>query len=477
MSFALSQSLDPNKVFFTRKSELTKRWDVPYFVPSIVALEKKVQKITPHRLRDFVLRMSGGSTPLTTESETHYTESSDGVPFIRVQNLSTTGQLNLEDCKRVTRSTHQTLLERSRLGGGELLVKITGVGRMAVASVVPEKFEANINQHIAAIWTDSIKTSEALASYLNLDFVERLASRRSTGGTRPALDYPALLSLPIIMDERVPKLVNAAIQRSNEQLSKASSLLAEIDGILLKELGITPKPLPPNTIKSRIFRRPFSTVVGSRFDAPANWTELTLKSKIYPCRKLTDLVSINPTTCFDTITNSQPVTFVPMEAVSETFGEISENYSRPLSESGSYTTFREGDLIWAKITPCMENGKSAVAEKLVNGFGFGSTEFHVFRPTNSNLKIHYLHALFRMAIVREHARLFFGGSSGHQRVDEEFFNRLEIPLPPVEVQEEIVAEIEKVRTAAQALRRQAAAELAAAKKSIEAMILGEAAAK
>lgn len=51
--------------------------------------------------------MAGGATPSTKEAETHYTEDADGVPFIRVQNLSTTGRLNLDDCKRITRSTHE----------------------------------------------------------------------------------------------------------------------------------------------------------------------------------------------------------------------------------------------------------------------------------------------------------------------------------------------------------------------------------
>jgi hypothetical protein len=81
---------------------------------------------------------------------------------------------------------------------------------MAVASVVPQDFEGNINQHIVAIRTKDAKTSEALAAYLNLDIAEQLASRRSTGGTRPALDYPALLSIPIISDQRIPQLVSSS---------------------------------------------------------------------------------------------------------------------------------------------------------------------------------------------------------------------------------------------------------------------------
>ena len=94
--------------------------------------------------------MAGGSTPLKSEGDQHYTTADNGVPFIRVQNLTATGELNLDDVKHITQSTHAKLLGRSRLKGGELLVKNTGVGRMAVASVVPPKTEANINQHIAA---------------------------------------------------------------------------------------------------------------------------------------------------------------------------------------------------------------------------------------------------------------------------------------------------------------------------------------
>ncbi len=147
MSFALSKKVNSSKAFLTRKSEVTGRCDPFYFRPELVALERRVRQVTSRRLRDFVLSIAGGATPSRTETDTHYTEGPDGVPFIRVQNLSTTGQLNLDNCKRITRSTHEGLLGRSRLFGGELLVKITGVGRMAVASVVPNGFEGNINQH------------------------------------------------------------------------------------------------------------------------------------------------------------------------------------------------------------------------------------------------------------------------------------------------------------------------------------------
>jgi hypothetical protein len=153
------------------------------------------------------------------------------------------------------------------LSGGELLVKITGVGRMAVASVVPDDFEANINQHIVAIRTKDRNNSETLAAWLNLDTAERLASRRSTGGTRPALDYPALLSIPIVYDERIPELVGAAVRRYEDQIAAAKALLATIDQVVLEELSASrPKELP-NTLQDRLFTRKFHQVTGTRWDA------------------------------------------------------------------------------------------------------------------------------------------------------------------------------------------------------------------
>ncbi len=473
MSFVLGKTVNPAKVFIEHKTNVTGRWDPFFYRPELVALEKRVRKASSHRVRQFARSMAGGATPSTKEAETHYTESEDGVPFIRVQNLSTTGRLDLADCKRITRSTHEGLLKRSRLSGGELLVKITGVGRMAVASVVPEDFEGNINQHIAAIKTDDIKTSETLAAYLNLDIAERLASRRSTGGTRPALDYPALLSIPVIFDSRIPKLMNAAVQRHQERVEEAKRLLSTIDDVLLDQLGIPRQPEPPNTLKSRIFKRDFSSVSGKRIDPAANWKRLSLDGGKFLLRRLRDVASINPITRFPKLELGTPVSFVPMDAVSDVFGEIAERQTRPIEEAGSYTPFQNGDVIWAKITPCMENGKAAVADGLAEGVGYGSTEFHVFRRRTNELLPHYLHHLLRLKTVREHARRNFTGSSGHQRVDENFFYRMEIPFPSKKIQERIAEKAEATKCQARKLFADARTDLEKAKRDIEALILGK----
>lgn len=451
------------------------RHDAYYYLPRFARLEAKVLARSQAKLRDFILAMSGGSTPKTDEQEKYYADGASGIPFVRVQNLSVSGELSLDDVKFVNRETHEGLLARSQVKPDDLLVKITGVGRMAVASVSASGFEGNINQHIARIRTKDRFTSEALATWLNTDIAEALAKRRSTGGTRPALDFGALRSMPVILDDRVQTAMRGAFDQYKRALAKAEEKLAGIDAYLLSELGITPPPVPENSIANRIFTAQRRELAGWRFDARVHRYSYDLLSQIYENVWLKNIAAINPPTVFSNINEETPLSFIPMESISEKDGSIVSRLSRPYIENIGYTRFQESDLLWAKITPCMENGKSAVAEGLLNGYGFGSTEFHVLRTRTENLNIKYLHALLRMKSLRQAATNFFGGSSGHQRVDTAFLLRLRIPLPNIEIQNQMVEKIEQIKIEAERLKFQAESNLEATKRRIESMLLGEAA--
>ena len=287
-SYSISPTLKSNRVFILQKSELEKRFDPFFYVPELLELEKKVLAKKPRKLRDYVLSVSSGATPKTTESEKYYAEKENGIPFLRVQNLSPTGVLEFDDCKYINEETHKGMLKRSQVSAGDLLVKITGVGRMAIASVAPEGFEGNINQHVCVIKTGSREISETLAAFLNSDIGEKLASRRSAGGTRPALDYPALLSIPIIEDKRILEITNKVIEQKQKNEAKAEKLLASIDDYLLKELDITLPTPSENTLKNRIFIKKFKDINGSRFDPQYYLEQVLIKNPI----KLSKLVNI-----------------------------------------------------------------------------------------------------------------------------------------------------------------------------------------
>jgi type I restriction enzyme S subunit len=150
------------------------------------------------------------------------------------------------------------------------------------------------------------------------------------------------------------------------------------------------------------------------------------------------------------------ITFVPMAAVCEHSGTIVAPQTKPFSAvSKGYTPFIEGDVIWAKITPCMENGKAAIARDLTNGIGFGSTEFFVLRSRGLVLP-QYLHRFVRQEKFRAAAQKTMNSAVGQARVPRDFLFAAPIPLPPLPEQHKIVARLE----ALEARIRRARAKLA-----------------
>jgi type I restriction enzyme, S subunit len=167
-----------------------------------------------------------------------------------------------------------------------------------------------------------------------------------------------------------------------------------------------------------------------------------LESSIFPNIPLKRLIEINPKVSFSNFTE---ISFVPMNSVSDETGEILKKKIAKTENAKGYTKFKEGDLLWAKITPCMENGKSAIANNLLNGFGYGSTEFYVLRPISKIIDIDYLHLLLRLELVKKKATAFFTGSAGQQRVPKFFLEDLNIPVPPIEIQKKFIFEIKELK--------------------------------
>lgn len=183
------------------------------------------------------------------------------------------------------------------------------------------------------------------------------------------------------------------------------------------------------------FNKVFSLTAKSKFTIESKW-ELV---------KLSDITEINPSkTELSEIDNNTIVSFIEMASVSND-GFITQKVDKPLKKlrKGSFTYFKENDIIIAKITPCMENGKCAIAENLTNGLAMGSSEFHVFR-TNENVFNKYLFEFLNRDEIRREAEQNMTGATGHRRVPSSFYEKLKIPLPPLEVQKQIVEESETI---------------------------------
>ncbi|MGH8148008.1 MAG: restriction endonuclease subunit S [Rhodanobacteraceae bacterium] len=159
--------------------------------------------------------------------------------------------------------------------------------------------------------------------------------------------------------------------------------------------------------------------------------------------QLGEVVDINPRFGKDELTDGMLASFVPMKCVEEESGRFAPLEDRKVGNvRKGYTSFRDRDVIFAKVTPCMENGKAAVVSGLTNGIGFGSTEFFVLRPSGRIEPKYLLHFVVQQSFRQEAARNMTG-AVGLRRVPKSWLEQQRIPLPSIAAQREIVAEIEK----------------------------------
>ena len=154
---------------------------------------------------------------------------------------------------------------------------------------------------------------------------------------------------------------------------------------------------------------------------------------------------INPKKGQDSrLSSGVEVSFVPMPAVTEC-GEIDATAVKEYDEvKTGFTYFAENDVLFAKITPCMENGKGAVARGLCNGLGFGSTEFHVLRPISGKSNPYWIYTLTAFSQFREDAANNMTGSAGQRRVPAFFLENYRVAVPPIELQNEFADFVHQV---------------------------------
>lgn len=172
------------------------------------------------------------------------------------------------------------------------------------------------------------------------------------------------------------------------------------------------------------------------------YRESRSNSHTFPLAPIGDVCTINPRKShLADIPPDTRVSFVPMSDLNENRMLFQPREEKRLSEvAASYTYFEDNDVLLAKVTPCFENGKAGIARGLLSGIGFGSSEFYVLRANRQVLPewIYFcvMHPLFRDGAIAQ-----MTGTGGLQRVPRGYVENFQIPLPPLEVQQEIVAEI------------------------------------
>ena len=464
MSYQVPQHIDNNKVFIINRSEIKGRLD-----PKMALYNRRVQdwSYPKVRLKDLLL-----CKPQYGAAESGITRTDIKSPrYIRITDIDEYGLISHNDLG----ATANTIENQYILHDSDLLIARSGatVGKAYIHKECPYTcfFAGYLIRFV-------INTQKALPDYVFAFTQTNTYKEWVNAIQRPsgqpninAEEYQSLeipLPPPNIQNEIVSIIQTAYSDKKKKEL-EAQQLLDSIDTYLLDELDVS-LPEVRNELKDRVFLLNRSELEG-RFDPTVYKDGIKLISPKWDNEKLSKVAFVNPSGAYKGKTAETPISFVPMEVIDETFSEITTMDETTIEQASGFTKFREGDLLWAKITPCMQNGKSAIAKNLTNGLGCGSTEFFILRPKDERLAIEYLHVILHMKCVRETAMLYFGGSAGQQRVPASFLENFNLPLPPKEKQIEIANHVYALRQQAKALREEGKRILELAKQEVERMIM------
>lgn len=467
MNYQVPQHINKDKIFIINRSTIDNRLDAQYYSADL-------------DLSGFVKLSSVAIVKGGKRIPKGYGYSNEQTPYhyLRVADMDSDAQVEVNNLMNISEEVFN-ILERYEILEGELAISIAGtIGKTTILKNIPIDKRVILTENCAKILakTNVDLLPEYLKICLELPIVKKQLDLNYIQTTIPKLGLDKIVGIkippiPCIQKQQeIVDYINEAYIQKRAKEVEAQQLLDSIDGYLLKELGINIPKVKAN-IGNRIFIVQRSELKG-RYTPSLYKDSISLYSTIYDNIPLSHLAYINPNTRISSLNNEMPISFVPMESVNEIYAEINDKNNCIVAESKGFTRFQEGDLLWAKITPCMENGKSAVAKDLINGYGCGSTEFHVIRPKNNDLLVEYIHSLLHMKIVRQTAKLYFGGSAGQQRVATDFLESFNVPLPLETKQQEIVDYIANIRTRAKALQAEGKAILEDAKRKVEEMIIG-----
>ena len=333
--------------------------------------------------------------------------------------------------------------------------------RINVGSIGIRKKE-HLYQYISPAYVVFSCLDNLLPEYLYLLFrTERfikIINESTTGSVRQNLTSEILKTLEIPLpsiseQETIVKNYYNKITQATTYEQQAETLEKNIESYLFESLGIEQKTEGKTKKKGLQFVE-FYKMDFWGVDYNFSSSDKFFESVKFENTKLKNVALINPITYFPNDENLS-ISFIPMECISDKEGKVIEQRERLIKESKGYTKFQNGDLLWARITPCMQNGKSAIVSNLKNGYGVGSTEYHIIRQKNTEVELKYIYNILRMNTILQKAMSFFTGSAGQQRVPRTFLEELTIPIPPKETQQAIINQIDTYKNEIKILRERA----------------------
>jgi hypothetical protein len=347
-----------------------------------------------------------------------------GFPHLRMNNIGVDFRLNLDQLWRIPASADE--VAGLELKPGDILFNNTNSAELVGKSCL---FDHDVSEvYLYSNHLTRIRVKDSLNPYLLLCWIEYLwrglhfesnADQWVNQAAARVEDVLFPLSIPLPGSRAEQDDVASRLDRVIgyvRGMNRAATLQAEAVSRLLGALLASALPFRP----------------GEALPPGWRWARLGDEGKVNPERPATLGRS-----------DEDATTFVPMASVDGEAGRIGTTEVRPFGRvKRGYVYYKDGDVLFAKITPCMQNGKHFVAANSIGGFGFASTEFHVVRP-GPKVTADWVHTYLRLPRVLRDAEASFVGAVGQQRVPDDFLKQLDIPVPSTDEQRAMVARLKR----------------------------------
>ena len=455
----MSPGLDGEKFFIVARGEAVKRIDAFYWQPKFHVLDTIFA-----RYPDWTVRLGSIATGITNGDHGGVEYTDKGVRYLRGQSVTEFGLDLAKDQRFISEAEHSRMV-RAEVLSGDVLYTIAGsVGNACVVGGIDR---ANINQAIVRVRPFKHIIPQYLADFLNSSLGRLQGRRVANGGVQLNINFSEVRSLrilapPLDKQRRLVDELSAARASYRSALAQAARLLESVDDYLLAELGIALPPEPENTLTNRIFTAQRRELAGWRFDPQALHPEregCIAELQRRPFHSLRKAASF----CRD-LRKEIPdgVIYVGLENIESHTGRYIPSSDKE-SVSSAFA-FRKGQVLFPKLRPYLNKVFLAPFD------GLCSTEFHVLEGVT--VCSEFLALFLRSNLVVKQTKHLMSGNT-LPRLQTEDIETLLIPDVDDLVQQRIISKAEHWMAEAEQLRQHAETELEAAKRRIEAMLLGE----
>lgn len=345
--------------------------------------------------------MTNGSTKEQSKTVTDF-------PITRIESISD-GFINKKKVNYVEFSEKES--DSYRLDAGDILFShINSFERVGHSAIVKE-LDLPI-YHGMNLLRIKPNTEEILPEYLFLFFKTSKAKAFYEEFAQRAINQAS------INQNTLKSLIVTLPKEKKDQKNIITYISTKLNAVEEMRQAALQQKEAVEALQGALLREVFPYKEGDELPKGWRWDKIDKLAKVGKTRK--KKIASNP---------KELTSFVPMDSVDDVTGRITKTLYRPYEELGqSYTYFENGDIIFAKITPCMQNGKCAIVSEMKDDFGFGSSEYIVLTPTKPAYA-KWVHYFLRTVELRRAAEEHFTGSAGQQRVPTDFIQKYPIPIP------------------------------------------------